>query len=256
MTPHFVANWKMNKTPSDSQAFASKFIELLVTGEKPDAYFGIAPTATTLPSAIEHFGHSDLKIGAQNVHWEESGAHTGEISAPMLVDLGASFAIVGHSERRQFYGESDESVALRAKAAIKHGLTAIVCVGELEAEFKAGNSEKIVASQLEASLSSIDTSDLGKLIVAYEPVWAIGTGLAATPEIASNIHDLIRAIMVERFGNTANDTVLLYGGSTKPGNIAELCAQSNINGALIGGAALMPESFYELICNGAAAHKV
>lgn len=251
----FVANWKMNLLQRDAVAFASRFKELFSGVSNYDAVFGIAPALSSFQALKQALGnYQQVWLGAQNVHWLASGAHTGEISAAMLKELGADFAIIGHSERRQFYGETNDKVALRAKAAINEGLTAIVCVGELEADFKAKKTAEVVHRQLLASLAGLSAADSLRLVVAYEPVWAIGTGLAATPEIADTVHQQIRAELCEIFGEEAGEKIiLLYGGSTSPDNIAELCSQKEVQGALIGGASLKPESFAALILNGAKA---
>jgi triosephosphate isomerase len=169
----------------------------------------------------------------------------------MLAENGVQFAIIGHSERRQFYGETNECVAKRARAAINHDLKAIVCIGESEVEFKEERTEAVVTEQFNASLEGITAEDASQLVIAYEPVWAIGTGLAATPEIAQNVHQLIRGLLCQQFGNAAGKNInILYGGSTKPDNIASLMQQSDVDGALVGGASLDPDSFANLIING------
>jgi len=250
-SPLFVANWKMNMLRAQTEAFCRHFMEMY-TPNKCAIDVGIAPAVTSFDALKNAFGDScPVLLGVQNVHWLDSGAHTGELSADMVKEMGASFAIIGHSERRQFYGETDRTVSLRAKAAITHGLTAIVCVGELLDQFQAKQTDTVVTAQLEGSLDGIANSDLTRLVIAYEPVWAIGTGLAATPEIAENVHKLIRNWLCEKFGNQAGASVqILYGGSTKPENIAELMACPNINGALVGGASLKPDVFWQLIANG------
>jgi len=253
MTPLFVANWKMNKGLAEAREFAAEFSKVFKSASVPDA--GIAPVLSCLPQLQESLGQQKgLLLGSQNVHWEESGAHTGEISVPMLKELGAEFAIVGHSERREFYGETDQAVAKRTSAALAGGLTAIVCVGETQSQFEAKQTEQVVSKQLKASLAGVSTEDNSKLVIAYEPVWAIGTGLAATPEIAQNVHQLIRSELEGLIGKDgAVEMRILYGGSTKPGNIAELMAKPDVNGALVGGASLEAESFNSLIEAGRAA---
>ncbi len=242
MTYLFVGNWKMNMLSNDAKQFFTSFN---YTKKNNEAW--LAPTYTTLASAIElkNFNALDIKIGAQNVHWEKNGAFTGEISAEMLQELGASFVIVGHSDRRQNNADTNETVGKRAKAAIDAGLKAIVCVGETKEEYESGQSAQIVKKQVTESLEPINSPE--NLILAYEPIWAIGTGLAATAQIASSIHSEIRNVLVDKYGKAGKETKILYGGSTKPENIEELVRQENIDGALVGGASLKPESFLEMI---------
>ncbi len=255
MTPLFVANWKMNKGLAEAREFSSEFTALFKSTGQVDA--GIAPVLSSFQTLKESLGELDgLMLGGQNVHWEVNGAHTGEISVGMLAELGAKFAIIGHSERREFYGETDEAVAKRTAAALAGGLTAIVCVGETQQQFEAKETEKVVRDQLKGSLAKVEVKDPSSLVIAYEPVWAIGTGLAATPEIAQNVHQLIREELAGIIGkDSAAKTRILYGGSTKPENIAELMEKPDVNGALVGGASLKAESFNSLIEAGRAADK-
>lgn len=247
----FIANWKMNMLQSEAEKFCQSFIELTrEMGSLADV--GIAPPLTAFSCVKNCLKQKpEVLLGTQNVHWLETGAHTGEISPTMLVDIGADFAIIGHSERRQFYGETDARVNQRMLAALKHGLLPIVCIGETESEFRAGKTESVVLGQLRDSLGTATSEQLAKIVLAYEPVWAIGTGLAATPEIAQNVHALIRLKVSETYGATAaKQVVILYGGSTKPDNIEELLACPDINGALVGGASLKADSFAQLIARG------
>ncbi len=250
--PLFLGNWKMNLMSAEVRAFAAQFNELFSPNPSGKSDAGFAPAFTSIGAALEAFGsQSQVLIGAQNVHWLDSGAHTGEISAPMLKELGAKFVIIGHSERRQFYGETDGAVSKRAKTAISHGLTAVVCIGETKEQFEAGITANIVDAQLDGSLSGLTAAECANLVLAYEPVWAIGTGLAATPEIAAKVHLQIRRKLITLFGAAAGESLpILYGGSTTPKNVAELLSQKNINGALVGGASLKPDVFWELINNG------
>lgn len=242
MGPYFFANWKMNKVLAEAQDFCEHFKASFKAREFKDV--GIAPPITALQSVSEALLHTrGVMVGVQNVHWQQSGAHTGEVSVPMVRELSAEFAIIGHSERRQLYGESNENVSQRAQAALSSGLKVIVCIGETEAEYQAQQTEAVCQTQLEESLGGI--SDAKNLFIAYEPIWAIGTGLAATPEIASGVHEKIRRILEQRFPQTP--VPILYGGSVKPDNISELLAADNIDGALIGGASLDPESFLKII---------
>ncbi len=253
ITSLFLANWKMNKLLGESKEFAEQFVKDFSPHPSGIADVGIAPPLTALSLLNEALGSvQGISLGAQNVHWLESGAHTGEVSAAMLKELGASFALCGHSERRQFYGETSQNVARRAKAAIENGLQAVVCIGETREDFEAGLTADVVHQMLESSTSSLTAEHLSSLVIAYEPVWAIGTGLAATPEIAAKVHDQIRQELTSEFGAEANSVPILYGGSIKPENIAELIAQENINGGLIGGASLSAESFSQIIKIGRA----
>lgn len=248
ITPLFLANWKMNKLLGEAKAFAEQFVTDFSPHPSGTADVGIAPPLTSLALLSEAFGNQEgISLGAQNVHWLESGAHTGEVSAEMLKELGASFALCGHSERRQFYGESSQNVARRAKAAIEAGLQAVVCIGETREDFESGLTADVVHQMLESSTSSLTPEHLSSLVIAYEPVWAIGTGLAATPEIAEKVHDQIREELIKEFGSEAASVPILYGGSIKPDNIAELISRDNINGGLIGGGSLKPEDFAQII---------
>lgn len=250
--PLFCANWKMNMLQSEAKSFCEKFLSLY--SPRPDAAVdvGIAPPLTCLPLVKELLRDTPgIMVGSQNVHWLLSGAHTGEVSGAMLKEVGAEFAIIGHSERRQFYGETDKGVSLRAKAAIDAELKAIVCVGELREEFEQGKTELVVETQLKGSLKGLTEQYLDGLIIAYEPVWAIGTGLAATPEIAEKVQAFIRRLLCEMYGEKQGNLLkILYGGSTTPSNIGELASQPNVNGGLVGGASLKPDVFWELIKTG------
>ncbi|MDD2942663.1 MAG: triose-phosphate isomerase [bacterium] len=248
----FIGNWKMNHLKADAENFAAQFLKLYKASTTGAADVGFAPVITTLPTLAASFGKvPGILVGSQNVHWLESGAHTGEISAAMVKEAGATFAIIGHSERRQFYGETDNTVSLRTKAAISAGLRAIVCVGETKEEFESGRTENVVRTQLIGSLKGIDAADLPLLTIAYEPVWAIGTGLTATPEIAGEVHSFTRKVLAEMFGqDNAGNIKILYGGSAKADNIAALMACQDVDGALVGGASLQAESFWKLVENG------
>ena len=252
----YVANWKMNLLRQEAANFCSAFLDKTANCASLDDV-GIAPplSAFDMVKGSLEKGRG-IMVGTQNVHWLDSGAHTGEISAKMLVDIGADFAIIGHSERRQFYGETDETAYKRVRATVKAGLKAILCIGESEAQFKAGKTEEVVLYQLQNSLGSITEAEAKNVILAYEPVWAIGTGLAATPEIAQNVHAFIRKELKKSLGAAiADEMVILYGGSTKPDNIEELMSCPDINGALVGGASLKPDHFAELIINGRTGDK-
>lgn len=246
----FVANWKMNFVRSSAKSFVSAFVDSFTPLPNQHIDVVLAPPFPLLQTVADAVGGAPgIALGTQNVHWLETGAHTGEVSPAMIRDFGATFAIVGHSERRQFYGEHDETVALRAKSALAHGIRPIVCVGE-STYFESDEAFDIVGQQLSASLSGIDADDAHTLVVAYEPVWAIGTGRAATPAIIAKIHRFIRAELVKMFGGRGMGVPILYGGSTNPENIAEILTQPNVSGALVGGASLKPDVFVNLILQG------
>lgn len=209
----------------------------------------IAPVFTALKSVTDKLEGSNIKVAAQDCSTEkEHGAHTGEIAADMIRDVGCTYVIIGHSERRQFYGETDESVSKKIQAALAAGLTAIVCVGETLPEREAGNAEKVVETQLIGGLRDLTSADMNRIIIAYEPVWAIGTGKVATPEQAQEMHGFIRqTLKTQHSAEIAETTRILYGGSVKPDNIKGLMSQTDIDGALVGGASLKAESFSQIV---------
>jgi triosephosphate isomerase len=225
-------NWKMYKRPSETAEFCVDLKRLLADLEGVDV--AVCPPFTSLAVAVQILAGTEIAVAAQNVHWELEGAYTGEISAPMLRELGVYGAIVGHSERRQLFCETDETVAKRTRAALDAGLSVIACVGETEAEREAGETEEVLRRQV----SVLEAED--NLVVAYEPVWAIGTGKTATPEIAQEAHAFIKSLL---------EVPVLYGGSVKPENAAELLALPDVDGALVGGASLDVESFGAICLN-------
>jgi triosephosphate isomerase len=231
-------NWKMFKTPSEAAGFCRALRESI--GDIEGIDIAVCPPYVSIASALDELADSGIAVYAQNVHWAETGAFTGEISPAMLLEIGAAGAIVGHSERRQYFGETDETVANRAKAAIDAGLSVIACVGELESERDGNETEAVLARQMAPIVEEIGAHE--RLVVAYEPVWAIGTGKTATPAQAEEAHAFIRSIL---------DVPILYGGSVKPDNAGELMSQPNVNGALVGGASLDVDSFVSL-CAAAA----
>jgi triosephosphate isomerase len=239
---YFIAgNWKMYKTVAEAQAFAKGFDQSYNGGARDVAI--IAPF-TQLAALKEEFAGTDIWVGAQNMHYEEEGAFTGEISPPMLAELGVDCVVIGHSERRQYFAETDESVNLKLKAAYAHGFLPIVCVGENLGQRDAGAQFDVVESQTVGALADIAYENIESLVIAYEPVWAIGTGRTATPEQAEEICGFIRRVVAELYDAAAADKVrILYGGSVKPANAAELLAKENIDGALVGGASLSPTDF-------------
>ena len=245
--PLIVGNWKMNKTASEAAAFIRDLRERV--SASPHADVVLAPPFTTLESARNTLGPSSwISLGAQNVHWEPQGAFTGEVSAPMLRDLGCRYVIVGHSERRTLFGERDEHVQKKVRAALRHELYPILCVGESLADREAGRTESVVTAQLNGSLTGLSTRELATITIAYEPVWAIGTGRSATVEQAEAVHRSIR-LFVETGWNSdiASAMRILYGGSVTPQNIASLLACDAIDGALVGGACLNLDSFATII---------
>ena len=210
----------------------------------------VCPTFTSLATAVEVLKGSNVKVGAQNIHWADNGAFTGEISGAMLKELGVEYVIIGHSERRQYFGETDETVNKRIKAALKYELKPIVCIGETLEEREGNKTNNVLAVQLKGGLADLTAADMANITLAYEPVWAIGTGKTATPEMAQETHAFIRKTLTEMFGaEVAENTVVQYGGSMKAENAADLTAQKDIDGGLIGGAALKADSFTALIAN-------
>lgn len=245
-------NWKMNKTPADGAALAAELVTLI--GKIPNVDVVVCPPFTALESVARTLDGSIVKLGAQNLHPEASGAFTGEISAPMLRALFATHVITGHSERRSLFGETDAFINLKVLAALKNQLRPILCVGESLAEREGGSTLKVVQTQLEAGVEGVSKEQAASLIIAYEPVWAIGTGKVATSDQAQEVHSFIRGLLTKLFGDPVAQRVrILYGGSMKPANAPELLAQKDIDGGLIGGASLEARSFVELIKAAAAA---
>ncbi len=239
-------NWKMYKTGAETVEFIERLKELLSSDSAVDVT--LAPSFTSLEAAIQAAQGSSISIAAQNVFWEQEGAFTGEVSATMLKSMGVKQVIIGHSERRQYFGETDETVNRRIKAALSGGLVPIVCVGETLEQREAGQTFKILKTQLETGLEGIDSGAARTLILAYEPVWAIGTGKTATPEIAQEAHKFIRETLQDQFDKGLVSSLrILYGGSVKPENTAELLTQPDIDGGLVGGASLKPDVFYGII---------
>src|SRR5947209_20289794 len=236
-TKLLAANWKMNKTSEETRDYLRQFLPL-VAGHTRDQIV-VCPPYTSAAAAIEMAHSSNVAIGVQNVHWKADGAYTGEISAAMLLSLGVTHVIVGHSERRQYFGEIDDTVNLRLKTALEAGLTPICCVGEVLEEREAGLTEDVLRRQCVRAFHAISAKKAANLIVAYEPVWAIGTGKTATPEMASDAHVLIRGEAAKAFGQEFADGLrILYGGSVKPENAKALMSEEEIDGALVGGASL------------------
>ena len=240
------ANWKMFKIPPQTAEFFREFLPL-VAGHTRDEIV-VCPPFIDLVAAVEVAKGSNVAVGAQNMHWEKEGAFTGEICSSMLLGVGCTHVIIGHSERRQYCGETDDIVNLKLKAALEAGLTPIVCVGEVIEEREAGATEDVLRRQCTRAFHKISTKKAGKLAVAYEPVWAIGTGKTATPQIASEAHLVIRGEAAKTFGEEfAAQLRILYGGSVKPENAKALMAEEEIDGALVGGASLDPKSFAAIV---------
>ncbi len=244
--PMIAGNWKMYKTPRESLAFLDAFFPL-VEGHTRDEIL-VLPTMSSLAFVVEATEGTNVRAGAQNMHWLNEGPYTGQTSPTMLVSIGCRHVMLGHSEQRLYFSESYERVNLKIKAAVNHGITPIVCVGELLAEREDGKTEEVLRSQVQAALRNISPSEARRLVIAYEPIWAIGTGSTASPEIAAEAHRLIRA-EVSRCCNqtTAENTRILYGGSVKPENISSLMVQQEIDGVLVGGSSLVPTSFAEIV---------
>ena len=243
--PILAANWKMFKTVGEAVAFAKAFAPRVEGATAVDAV--IAPPFTALAALGQALSGTRIALAAQNVHFEEQGAFTGEIAPAMLRELGCAYGIVGHSERRTLFGETSEIVARKAEALLRHGIRPIVCVGESLAEREAGRTGAVVDAQIAESLARVAPERAADVVVAYEPIWAIGTGRTATPQLAQEVHGRIRERLAERFGARAHEIRIQYGGSVKPDNVAELMAQPDIDGALVGGASLDPESFARIV---------
>jgi triosephosphate isomerase len=239
-------NWKMFKTIAETRAYFSVFLPLVWGTKNCDIV--IAPPFTSILAAVGAAKGSRVAIAGQDVYWEKEGAFTGEISPHMLVEAGCRYVIVGHSERRQFFGETDETVAKKTKAALAAGLTPIVCVGEMLVEREAGMTERVCRTQFRGSLAALTPEEFSRILLAYEPVWAIGTGKTATPDIAASAHRFLRQCAGEQFSaGHASALRILYGGSVKPDNIQGLMAQEQLDGALVGGASLDAKSFASIV---------
>jgi triosephosphate isomerase (TIM) len=239
-------NWKMYKTAQETADFFHEFNSLVDGNTRCDIV--IFPTFVNLQTAVQSVANAPIEIGGQNLHWGKEGAYTGEVSSVMLTAVGCKWVLVGHSERRQYFCETDASVLKKTQAALEAGLSPIICVGEKLDERKSGNTEQVLIEQFAAGVAGLTEEQFSKVAIAYEPVWAIGTGHTATPEIAAQAHSLIRQEAAKRFGQDAADQLrILYGGSVKPDNIAGLMKESELDGALVGGASLDPQSFSAIV---------
>jgi triosephosphate isomerase (TIM) len=244
--PFIAGNWKMNLQRGSSIALVHGLIDKLQNNSEVDV--AVCPPSVYLHDVGAALRGSSICLGAQNMHHEAEGAFTGEVSGPMLRDLGCRYVILGHSERRQFFGDTDASVNQKTLAAFKHGLTPIVCVGESLSEREGGQTSNVVETQVRGSLVGLNAEQGAKLVIAYEPVWAIGTGKTATPAQAEEVHAQIRGLLTDMFGASVSETIRIqYGGSVKPDNAAELMSQPNIDGALVGGASLKADSFAAIV---------
>lgn len=239
-------NWKMYKNQKQTRAFFRAFKPLVL--EVTDCDIVIAPPFTNIPAAVKAAKGTAIGISAQDVFWEKEGAYTGEVATAMLVEAGCGYTIIGHSERRQFFGETNDTVLKKTKAALAAGLTPIVCIGEMLSDREAGNTERVIEEQFKGSVGALTEEQFSRILIAYEPVWAIGTGRTATPEIAAAVHKFVRQCAAAQFSEShASALRILYGGSVKPDNIQGLMAQEELDGALVGGASLDPQSFASIV---------
>jgi triosephosphate isomerase len=244
--PLIAGNWKMYKTPNEAAETARQLVEH-VTGVT-DVDIMIAPTFTALAPVFKVIQNSPVALGAQNLFWEDEGAYTGEISAPMLKSVGCQYGIIGHSERRQYFGETDETVNKKIQAVIQVGLKPVLCVGETENERESEQTFSVLDKQVKNGLKKLVSDQLDMLVIAYEPVWAIGTGKTATDDQAQKVHQFIRSLVEKNFDKALSESIrILYGGSVKPNNIADLMSMPDIDGALVGGASLDAESFSQIV---------
>ena len=245
-TPLIAGNWKLFKTLSEATALVDELAPLV--SDVDDVEIVVAPVFTALHAVAQAAEKTVVKVAAQDCYWEEEGAFTGEVSPKLLKDAGCSHVIIGHSERRQYFAETDETVNRKTKAALKAGLVVLVCVGETLAERESGSTFKVIETQVRGGLASIPAADLTKIVIAYEPVWAIGTGKTASDEQAQEVHAFIRSLIGQMYSaSEAQALRILYGGSVKPENVKGLMAQTDIDGALVGGASLKAESFAGIV---------
>ena len=246
--PYLAANWKMHKTVGEANSFLDRFLDDI--GDVADRDVVVCPPYTALAAAVERCRRSPVRVAAQNMHAEHEGAFTGEVSPPMLTELGVEGVVLGHSERRALFAETDDALARKVPAALAAGLEPILCVGETDSQREAGATEQVLRRQVEADLAAVGEGDLAAVVIAYEPVWAIGTGKTATPEQAEEAIGFIRSLVAARDEGAAAAIRILYGGSVKPGNAADLLGREEIDGALVGGASLDPADFLA-ICEAA-----
>jgi triosephosphate isomerase len=244
-TPFIAGNWKMNKTVAEAEEFIAGLLPRVSSSEGVDV--AICPPFTALQAMVDSTRGSRVQVFAQNAHAADSGAYTGEVSIPMLDEIGIHGVIVGHSERREMFGETDKALAHKVPAVLAAGLVPILCVGETESEREAGDTERKLRHQVQEDLARVEESRLGEVVIAYEPIWAIGTGLSASPEQAQEAIAFIRALVADRSREQAARTRVLYGGSVKPDNVDQLLALEDVDGALVGGASLDSEGFAAIV---------
>jgi triosephosphate isomerase len=240
------ANWKMYKTPAEAKAFVDAFLPLVASHSRDE--IALFPSPVLLPTVVAACNASNVAVGAQNIHFAEEGAYTGETSIGQLIAVGGTHTLIGHSERRQYFAETDEIVNKKLHTALKHGIIPIVCIGEVLEEREAGKTASVLQTQINGAFAGITAEAAAPIVIAYEPVWAIGTGKTATPEIAEDAHKVIRIEIEKLLGAEAAAAMrILYGGSVKPDNVTALMAQPDIDGALVGGASLKPDSFEKIV---------
>jgi len=240
------ANWKMYKTPAEAKAFVDAFLPLVASHTRDE--IALFPSPVLLPTVVAACNASNVAVGAQNIHFAEEGAYTGETSIGQLIAVGGTHTLIGHSERRQYFAETDEIVNKKLHTALKHGIIPIVCIGEVLEEREAGKTASVLKTQINGAFAGITVEAAAPIVIAYEPVWAIGTGKTATPEIAEDAHKVIRTEIEKLLGaEVAAAMRILYGGSVKPDNVTALMAQPDIDGALVGGASLKPDSFEKIV---------
>ncbi|TEU08516.1 MAG: triose-phosphate isomerase [Candidatus Aminicenantes bacterium] len=252
--PFLAGNWKMHKTIPEAVEMVKALKE--ESPQLTDAELVVIPPYTMLSEVKKVIEGSTIQLGAQNIFWEEKGAFTGEISPPMLKDAGCQYVTIGHSERRQYFGETNETVNKKIKAALAHELTPIMCIGESLEEREKGNTMDKVETQINSGLEGLGKDEIRRIVIAYEPIWAIGTGVTATPSQAEEVHSFIRKKLTEKYGNEiASYAIILYGGSVKPANTYSILKENNINGALVGGASLEADSFIQITKEAIKAYK-
>lgn len=252
--PFLAGNWKMHKTIPEAVEMVKALKE--ESPQLTDAELVVIPPYTMLSEVKKVIEGSTIQLGAQNIFWEEKGAFTGEVSPPMLKDAGCQYVTIGHSERRQYFGETNETVNKKIKAALVHELTPIMCIGESLDEREKGNTMDKVETQINSGLEGLGKDEIRRIVIAYEPIWAIGTGVTATPSQAEEVHSFIRKKLTEKYGNEiASYVIILYGGSVKPANTYSILKENNINGALVGGASLEADSFIQITKEAIKAYK-
>ncbi|TES87908.1 MAG: triose-phosphate isomerase [Candidatus Aminicenantes bacterium] len=252
--PFLAGNWKMHKTIPEAVEMVKALKE--ESPQLTDAELVVIPPYTMLSEVKKVIEGSTIQLGAQNIFWEEKGAFTGEVSPPMLKDAGCQYVTIGHSERRQYFGETNETVNKKIKAALAHELTPIMCIGESLEEREKGNTMDKVETQINSGLEGLGKDEIRRIVIAYEPIWAIGTGVTATPSQAEEVHSFIRKKLTEKYGNEiASYAIILYGGSVKPANTYSILKENNINGALVGGASLEADSFIQITKEAIKAYK-